>query len=230
MLPPLVSSDGKSIVGTREERIELPLVVLPVLADAELAGVRSLVVTFRRPFFEPAKPEPATNDSFIPSPRAKLREQTLALDIVRAARFNTTYATMTAVTGETIEVKNGRAHIHFEAGQKPAKLCLAKTSCSAIALSAESAGEAAALIELAWAALEERGFGPIVPESVTDSANHSIITNISTLERRQLSLAHFVRSHGDGSSPRRRLGNPTSYAVSSVSYSGFPPSGSYPCP
>jgi len=193
--PALVSSDGKTIVGTREEKFALPLVVLPVLPDAELAAVRSLVVTFRRPLYESA------NAESVNGPRGGvLKSQTVSLSIIRAKRYNDTWATLTAGTGETVEVKNGRASL-LEEGEWPAKLCLQKTSCSAIAVSTNSGAEA--LVESAWAALEERGFGLLLPpQNGTRSGAED-----NAEERRMLSLAHFAGRHLGSGLSYRQLGD-----------------------
>ena len=75
----------------------------------------------------------------------------------------------------------------MQEGQPPAKLCLAQTSCSALALRAQSEEEAAALIERAWAALEDRGFGLLLPQHA--SMNVSANASYDDPERRRLSLA-----------------------------------------
>merc|ERR1719453_1813442 len=77
----LVSSDGSEmVVGMREQTQQLPLAVLPVLADADLAAIREVVVTFRRA-------------NYVEPPHwGVMMKQTVALHIVEATRINRTYA------------------------------------------------------------------------------------------------------------------------------------------
>ena len=135
------NADGQ-VVGTRAATHDLPLLVAPVLPDAELFSVETIRLTLPG--------SPAGDKAEVGSGEAT--NETNSFRISRVQKVNSTAVVFHALGGEQIRVWNGVATVRLSATGPEIHVCSADVTCSAFQvegaeLAKKYLAEAEALLE-----------------------------------------------------------------------------------